>query len=166
MTGTWPKSKPSPSGGGHCEERLLIWGYLSFHQSPWVFICKKSQTPKVNTLVMKTSEELHEERARPFPAPGAQQDICWLGWPPGPRAHPTAALRLPQALQPRRTGVDVPRAAVAGTIGSVCHVPALVPFCSMASPTKGSGGCICPCSFSGVSGHKRSVSITYALGTQ
>lgn len=85
---------------------------------------------------MKTSEELHEERARPFPAPGAQQDICWLGWPPGPRAHPTAALRLPQALQPRRTGVDVPRAAVAGTIGSVCHVPALVPFCSMASPPR------------------------------
>ena len=134
-TRTQSRSQLSPTDGGPSEERFVTLVHLSSHQRPQVLICKHRHTSKFSTLLLKIDEELHEEHVKPLPAPtrAAVGRGGLQGHMPILRPHSTCLKRW----RPRRTGADVPRAAVAGTIGFTCHVPAPVPFCLMELPHQG-----------------------------
>lgn len=161
-TRSQPGSKASPTDWGHSEDKRWVLGHLSSHRSAQVFICRKSHPPKVGPRLLRVAEGLCGAHSRLRPAPSSRrgrrgQDGCM------PILRPCPAGLERWRRENGRCRAQGCRGRDNGFTG---RVPA--PFCSMGHPHQGGDGCICPCSFSGVSGHEkgRSVSITRALGVQ
>lgn len=152
-TRSQPGSKASPTDWGHSEDKRWVLGHLSSHRSAQVFICRKSHPPKVGPRLLRVAEGLCGAHSRLRPAPSSRrgrrgQDGCV------PILRPCPAGLERWRRENGRCRAQGCRGRDDGFTG---RVPA--PFCSMGHPHQGGDGCICPCSFSGVSGHEKGRSV-------